>query len=923
MGDYPNSDEEFELQYGDELELLNEVDDFDEPVVRTAENKARKSLDYGLQRTVTTNTQSDLFFTQSQESNSSRNNLDNSFTTDFQPLNERNDNNIPKNVADSNDCISQAPSTSLINTAEQPPTKKRTIEELFGDIDDLLFENERKAKKSRPDTKLEQQMEMIGKILELRKQREENDNILFRKNNRISVDDRDKLNLSWRVPAYPFISITRHDKERFYVRCHSDDYEKEDVSRVIKDINFVGVMGDMFKETWQKAQEIMNKNLDDSTKNEDVQMELEEVEEDNELWVDLYKPKRYLELLSDEATNRVMLKWLKLWDKVVFNRRPKIRPENIEPLNKARTKFNFINIIDNQLKLDEDGRPLYKVAMLCGRPGLGKTTLAHVVARHAGYNVIEINASDDRSLESFRTSLENATQMRSVIDQQKRPNCIIFDEIDGAPANSIEFLVKFINGTVVRGKKKEKGGNTLKRPIICICNDAYVPALRSLRQIAFIVNFPPTSSGRLSERLLEICRKQLLHTDVGAMLALAEKSNNDIRSCLSILHFFKTKKRAITLSDVYRSNIGQKDMQKGLFSVWTDIFSIERAKVKFSGMQNMPKEDKEKNYDMSYKARMQKVLGVVQSFGDYERLAQGVFENFPQMQIKEASLVGTCQALNWFCYTDKINRFIMSEQNYSLSSYLPYAFVVWHFQFSSLVWPKIKYPNEGYEVRQKLKNNTATVKEMIQGVQPKVRVFVNAKNLILDTLPLLTRIISPSFRPVNFHLFTTEEKEMFVRVVEIMIDYNLNYVQEKNSAGIYEFKLDPDVMPIVMFPNISQDRKVLSYFNKQLLSREVEIERIKKVQISTRENPASNNSKKDVTLLKSPEEQKLPNHLQRLKVKSLKKIEPAVTKDFFGRIIQTPTGSNKGPQLHGDIWYKYKEGYSNAVRKKIKMSSLL
>lgn len=38
------------------------------------------------------------------------------------------------------------------------------------------------------------------------------------------------------------------------------------------------------------------------------------------MWVEKYKPRRYMELLSDETTNRNLLSWIKQWDRCVFNR---------------------------------------------------------------------------------------------------------------------------------------------------------------------------------------------------------------------------------------------------------------------------------------------------------------------------------------------------------------------------------------------------------------------------------------------------------------------------------------------------------------------------------------------------------------------------------------------------------------------------
>lgn len=47
------------------------------------------------------------------------------------------------------------------------------------------------------------------------------------------------------------------------------------------------------------------------------------------------------------------------------------------------------------------------------------------------------HCSDDRSPEAFRVRIEAATQMESVLGAGGKPNCLVIDEIDGAPTVSL------------------------------------------------------------------------------------------------------------------------------------------------------------------------------------------------------------------------------------------------------------------------------------------------------------------------------------------------------------------------------------------------------------------------------------------------------------------------------------------------------
>jgi len=108
--------------------------------------------------------------------------------------------------------------------------------------------------------------------------------------------------------------------------------------------------------------------------------------------------------------------------------------------------------------------------------------MAHVIAKQAGYNVIEVNASDDRTGSAVKGKIEAALEIQSILGSDK-PNLLIIDEIDGVSSSGgdqsfIKLLVDL--ATVEASSEKDKSSSKknrkftkkpLVRPIICICND--------------------------------------------------------------------------------------------------------------------------------------------------------------------------------------------------------------------------------------------------------------------------------------------------------------------------------------------------------------------------------------------------------------------------------------------------------------------
>ncbi|KAM6054227.1 chromosome transmission fidelity protein 18 homolog [Chlamydotis macqueenii] len=731
-------------------------------------------------------------------------------------------------------------------------------------------------------------------------------------------------------------------------------------------------------EASQQLTEIINSCLEKETGAESPEPngEVEPAEEEEEesalhcLWVDRFTPRRYIELLSDDYTNRCLLKWLKLWDTVVFGKEKAVKkakpsaeahpPFNQpkEQQNKWKTKVQLTEEI-LEAELDQHKRPKYKVALLCGPPGLGKTTLAHIIAKHAGYNAVEMNASDDRSPEVFKTRIEAATQMKSVLGANEQPNCLIIDEIDGAPAASINVLLNIIHrkdgeGEAAggAGRRRRREGGLLLRPIICICNDQYVPALRPLRQQSFLLNFPRTAPSRLAQRLCEIALWQGMRADMAALLALCEKTENDIRSCINTLQFLHSRgQKDLSMQMVQTMKIGLKDQNKGLFSIWQEIFQL--PKVQRIGMDPaLPAQLLVGDEDLLHVGgaagfnasshRFHHILHLAVSSGEQEKLAQGLYENFLNMKLRDSSLGSVCLALEWLGFCDLLSRAVLHGQSFQLMRYLPFLPVAFHMLFAATNIPRLAYPSSQHEALAKRNHMQNLVMSMVTGITPSARSRMGQQSLVLEVLCLLLDIIAPKLRPVNTQLYSLKEKQQLADLISTMLAYNLTYQQERLPEGQYVYKLDPNVEDVCRFPDLPV-RRQLTYQAKQLIAREIELEKMRRTEAVLQarnlcEEPGNGPSEAAEQADAGPAV--TPNHQQRLEhIVRRAAVEEKPETDFFGRPLRRQQAATApAPQASkeesiesqmgkavgkSDVWFRFNEGVSNAVRRNIYIRDLL
>ena len=196
------------------------------------------------------------------------------------------------------------------------------------------------------------------------------------------------------------------------------------------------------------------------------------------MWSEKHRPQIISEMLGNEESRAAIMEWFAKWKK------------GTKPL------------------------------LLVGPPGIGKTTMAYLIAKQFGYDMIGLNASDVRSKSRINEILTPVLGNVSVLGTPM----IFVDEVDGIHGRGdyggAAALVDILKEPTV--------------PIVLAANDDSLDKMKSIKKVVKTIYFKRIPPRLLRVYLENILKKESAKLSPGSLIKVIDKSHGDIRSMINL-----------------------------------------------------------------------------------------------------------------------------------------------------------------------------------------------------------------------------------------------------------------------------------------------------------------------------------------------------------------------------------------------------
>jgi replication factor C large subunit len=206
--------------------------------------------------------------------------------------------------------------------------------------------------------------------------------------------------------------------------------------------------------------------------------------------------------------------------------------------------------------------------LLVGAPGVGKTATALALAKTMGWDLLEMNSSDQRSKDAINRSAGLASVSATFSGNRRM---ILFDEADG--------LFRDDRGGTTAMLEIVKAGAA---PVVLTANDAYAKQLSSIRQCCTKVEFKKVHYATITKVLRDIALSHGVKASDAALDALARNAQGDLKAAINDLQALSEGRSELDEKELLLTD---RDRSDNIFNAMRSLFKATDFKKARSSIE--------------------------------------------------------------------------------------------------------------------------------------------------------------------------------------------------------------------------------------------------------------------------------------------------------------------------------------------------